>query len=219
MAEFHRFDELPRELRDQIWDLTIRDEAPGVHFFTAHDLLSGLSHFTLPDKVDGSKQVKHRDKQGISDENSFVPCTLSAPRHRNGGPQKWNSYNLSAYLQDSGLWTACWESRLRMLRRYRPEQTSSQHLRTAEEIREFFTSTFDTNVTLRILGDHAQETQYITINPIVDLLCLQSPTMSAGAPFKEEDFGRMLRTQVGVYCFQICPKQKNTPRDRYHLGS
>jgi hypothetical protein len=37
MPQFHQFSDLPKELRDEIWDTAIRDDGPGVHFFSVYD--------------------------------------------------------------------------------------------------------------------------------------------------------------------------------------
>ncbi|KAF5666638.1 hypothetical protein FHETE_6137 [Fusarium heterosporum] len=92
MATFH---DLPKELRDRIWNLAIRDDYPGVHIFGSSD------------------QAKKGESR---------PMTSRGDRSRDSFEPLWSGYfqnlkndcsdeNISTYLIDGGLWTACKESR------------------------------------------------------------------------------------------------------------
>lgn len=168
MAEFHRFTLLPRELRDQIWDHALRHNTPGVHFFSTH-----APSRIDPAAVEDSMVVKPFEYQG---RPAATPhrgiLTLSAPRHRCDGERSWSSRNDSTYMVDSGMWTACRESRDRMLRHFKPQETSHYATFTHKEIRRLFTLTRKTSTTMKIQRDNG-ETQYITVNPSKDLVCFQ----------------------------------------------
>ncbi|KAJ4394767.1 hypothetical protein N0V93_003987 [Gnomoniopsis smithogilvyi] len=168
MAVFHYFSLLPKEVRDQIWDGAIRDETPSVHWLSIYQ-----SKEVDPATIDDSMTAKWSSTKrteflcGLN-----IDFYLSAPRYRDEGEQSWSRNNPSPYMEDSGMWTACHESRKRMLRRFNPKETSSNARLTHQQIRDLFTLTRKTTATLRIQRDNG-ETQYITLNPSKDLLCVQ----------------------------------------------
>ncbi|KAF5639522.1 uncharacterized protein FTJAE_4860 [Fusarium tjaetaba] len=91
MATLERFKELPRELRDQIWSLAIRDDHPGAHIFGQY--------------VTGSRRVRSQDGWYLDlAEPSWRRCFESSNQYR-------SDENISTYLIDGGLWAACHESR------------------------------------------------------------------------------------------------------------
>ncbi|KAI3398628.1 hypothetical protein diail_8813 [Diaporthe ilicicola] len=168
MARFHHFSGLPRELRDPIWDMAIRDGDPTVHFFTLYD------HFEDSDSVvDPAKKV-----HVISETCSpFFDVGFAAPRSRGSDQLSWTDGNISTYLSDSGLWTACKESRERMLKYFKPFETSPLFSKrkplncwTVYDIRDQLT----TSINMEYTRDSG-ERQYLTIRPITDLICLQRP--------------------------------------------
>ncbi len=99
---FGGFGKLPRELRDEIWDLAIRDDHPGAHFFSiSAGHFSPTVHWTV---------FGYNDTHGM---RQFARLLISAPRYSGitaAGPL-WTTNNPSTYVRDSGLWTACRESR------------------------------------------------------------------------------------------------------------
>ncbi|KAI1850141.1 hypothetical protein JX266_004520 [Neoarthrinium moseri] len=105
MAEFRLFPHLPMELRDMIWDMAIRPAKPSAHFFS----------FTVDD-IDR--------EHGTPVDEQFIklryplqgPCEslLGAPAPYQSREISWTEGNPSAYLLDSGLWTACKASRARL---------------------------------------------------------------------------------------------------------
>ncbi|KAF5237834.1 hypothetical protein FANTH_10548 [Fusarium anthophilum] len=104
MSEFKRFSELPRELRDQIWSMAIRDDRPGVHVFGLYDKTN--------DNVTEGRSLMRGD---------WPSDTWAAPswrRYFENLNDDCSDENISTYLIDGGLWTACHESRLIMERRY-----------------------------------------------------------------------------------------------------
>ncbi|KAF4997966.1 hypothetical protein FGRMN_3486 [Fusarium graminum] len=98
MSTFHQFPDLPRELRDMIWNFVIRDDRPGVHIFGQYD----PNKKNMPESRPlFSAHVKSK--------------TYSAPSWRNYFPApdlNVSDMDVSTYLIDGGLWTACKESRL-----------------------------------------------------------------------------------------------------------
>lgn len=171
MARFHPFKDLPKELRDRIWDTAIRDECPAVHFFTLYD-----AQADPPSVVQPSKKVH-------ATSASYVPefyLGLAAPRCRGSDQLSWTDGNISTYLTDSGLWTACHESRERMLRYFRPSETSPQvsklmpvDWRTVQEICNQPTA----SINMEFIRDNG-ERQYLTVRLSTDLLCLRLPENS-----------------------------------------
>ncbi|KAK1757091.1 hypothetical protein QBC47DRAFT_378394 [Echria macrotheca] len=116
LTAFHYFPLLPFELRELIWKFAVRPAVPGAHFFT----------------------VKHDQSRGFSSEfqalhpyrNGRQPWCLGAPRCLpktaeftrdllEATPPSWLHNNPSSYLIDSGLWSACRESRLVMEQAFR----------------------------------------------------------------------------------------------------
>ncbi|CCT72656.1 uncharacterized protein FFUJ_12541 [Fusarium fujikuroi IMI 58289] len=91
MTTFTRFIELPRELRDQIWSLAIRDDHPGAHIFGQY--------------VTGSHGFQ--SWRGLS----FDVAAPSWGRYFESLDENRSDENISTYLIDGGLWTACHESR------------------------------------------------------------------------------------------------------------
>ncbi|VTT64960.1 unnamed protein product [Fusarium fujikuroi] len=91
MTTFTRFIELPRELRDQIWSLAIRDDHPGAHIFGQY--------------VTGSHGFQ--SWRGLS----FDVAAPSWGRFFESLDENRSDENISTYLIDGGLWTACHESR------------------------------------------------------------------------------------------------------------
>ncbi|KAK1984666.1 hypothetical protein LZ30DRAFT_747707 [Colletotrichum cereale] len=107
-GEFHLFPLLPGELRDLIWDHSVRP--PGVRgvqyfsIFTAEEVPESFSHHVFP--------PLYKHQRGV----------IGAPMPENPGlPPSW-SHNRSTYTIDGGLWTACKESRVAMHRRYENER-------------------------------------------------------------------------------------------------
>ncbi|SCV38833.1 uncharacterized protein FFB14_07021 [Fusarium fujikuroi] len=83
--------QLPRELRDQIWSLAIRDDHPGAHIFGQY--------------VTGSHSFQ--SWRGLS----FDVAAPSWGRYFESLDEDRSDENISTYLIDGGLWTACHESR------------------------------------------------------------------------------------------------------------
>ncbi|PNP74233.1 hypothetical protein FNYG_12282 [Fusarium nygamai] len=156
MAEFKRFSELPRELRDQIWSMAIRDDRPGVHIFGQYD-----------------KTKRYRSGSRFLRSGDVVSGTWAAPswrRYFENLNEDRSDENISTYLIDGGLWTACRESRLIMEKRFEQskrkryyEHTDREYDRTKEVFKKATTGCFD-----------GTPLHLMTVFPHRDLFVLQS---------------------------------------------
>jgi hypothetical protein len=172
MAQFQRFLDLPKELRDQIWDMAIRNNDPAVHFFTIYSNLG--DHESV---VDPAKKVHAtQDPYVLGFDVGFA-----APRCRASGQLSWTDGNISTYLIDSGLWTACYESRDRMLRHFRPSETSPQasstHMPLTREAVRQICKKPTASINMNFIRDNG-ERQCLTVRPSTDLILLQLPENS-----------------------------------------
>lgn len=104
---FYRFQDLPKELRDMVWEFAILPDIPGVHIFSVGEV-SGLGDWN------SIRLEFHNYKKYQDDIRSTFCCGLTAPRCLPKGiefsraahaaiPASWTSNNPSMYLVDSGL--------------------------------------------------------------------------------------------------------------------
>lgn len=105
---FTCFGDLPKELRDCIWELAIQNDKdePEIHFFSVSD--------------EPQRYVNDREGTRTITEWMDAYSYAKAPMWKSGrGYHKaWDSRkNPSGYLLDSGLWLACVESRDAVARR------------------------------------------------------------------------------------------------------
>ncbi|ENH75466.1 hypothetical protein FOC1_g10005438 [Fusarium oxysporum f. sp. cubense race 1] len=155
MASFRRFAELPKELQDRIWSLAIRDDHPGVHIFGRYD-----------------ESKKNTSESRFLRYDDTMSRTWAAPSWRryfenlNGDR---SDENISTYLIDGGLWTACRASRLIMERRFEQskrkpyEDTYPRYDRTDQAFKKATTGCFD-----------GTPLHPVTVFPHRDLFVLQS---------------------------------------------
>jgi len=107
--EFNLFPFLALELREMIWEHAVRPAVPGAHVFpvlrrpdpSTQDALTKSQQLAAPRFV----------RNGMESRSTASTLTNAAV-----SPFSWPLDNPSAYLIDSGLWTACKESR-RVLKR------------------------------------------------------------------------------------------------------
>ncbi|KAG6362768.1 hypothetical protein INS49_007862 [Diaporthe citri] len=119
--------------------------------------------------LDDVVRVETRIHATSSWNDPFYRVGLAAPQGRGSSEHSWTDGNVSAYMTDSGLWTACWESRKRMLWHFRSTATSSPPVTDpAHGIPHPCTAP----VTMPFRRDNG-EREYLTIRPSEDLLCLQ----------------------------------------------
>ncbi|KAI8723845.1 2EXR domain-containing protein [Fusarium sp. LHS14.1] len=157
---FHPFPSLPTELRLAIWKLALRSEGstrPGAHFF-------GI--LVLHQDEDADSLISHSllRRGWIYDPHSRLigpRFTAVSTEDRSVGikqvPASWTVNNPSTYLIDSGLWLACWESRL----------TSANGTFSSYPYKLPMPSQSDAQVSL----DHPD--RFIVVYPDKDLFCFQ----------------------------------------------
>lgn len=158
MSQFNLFSKLPAELRVMIWDFAIRDNSPAAHFF-CHGAFD--RNFTV--------DPERRFPAPSGRNGRTWRFGLSAPQNSPNNEYSWVDGNPSAYMIDSGLWTACRESRERMIRHFHPNKASSPVMGPLD--RQWCLES-DAPVTLPFRRDNG-ERQELTIRPSEDLLCLQ----------------------------------------------
>ncbi|KAI1136923.1 hypothetical protein F5Y05DRAFT_389487 [Hypoxylon sp. FL0543] len=161
---FPKFGELPKELRDMIWDRVIRDARPGAHFL-----------FTTPGwSVSRSNKVQNECKLFGQQLRIF---RFSAPSHYLAptAAAPWITHNPSTYTIDSGLWTACHESLDAMQRWY---YRSHNHLDPQNSLGHAVCSLAGRSgvCTTRNSQDR-EEKQYFTVLA-QDLVCFQMPELA-----------------------------------------
>lgn len=159
MASFKRFPDLPQKLQNQVWDFAIRDDEPSAH------ILSVYHNSYDQEIIDPSTVIRPGGKR--PEEISFVrgfDLVLAAPLRGDTGQHSWSLGNHSAYMEDSGLWTACHDSRDRMLRRFGREDHCPQAAGAGRH------GSAGPSVTMEFSSDSG-ERQYLTICPSADLLC------------------------------------------------
>jgi len=111
---FHHFSLLPFELREQIWKFSVRPAIPGVHVFGMYPRPSAGGGLAA------SFQAFHplalsclAAPRCLPKASAFTPESLTAE------PRSWLRNNPSTYLIDSGLWSACKESRRVIMQAFR----------------------------------------------------------------------------------------------------
>ncbi|KAF5244799.1 hypothetical protein FANTH_7623 [Fusarium anthophilum] len=123
---FHLFSQLPLELREHIWKMAMRPDKPGVQIFRVYDPESD-SPGHAKDIMGLSVSDPSQRRRGLP---PYPPC---APRL---ALPLWNKYpesvddtsdqNISTYLSDGSLLTACQESRSMMKRMFGTNKASRE---------------------------------------------------------------------------------------------
>lgn len=94
---FPRFPNFPVEVRTAIWEMAVRSDEPGVHFFT----IGNGPRPPRPGEPESDSASKVRD-----------PVLLGPPALAPNTDKSWvNGNPTSAYVFDAGMWTACRHSR------------------------------------------------------------------------------------------------------------
>ncbi|KAF5724821.1 hypothetical protein FMUND_377 [Fusarium mundagurra] len=99
MASFRRFANLPKELRDTIWDYASQRNLAGVQIFELR---------TAEPKQDGENSDTTTSGNGLPRQQLAPPLRSKCFPALDGSP---GTSNVSRYMADIGLWTACKESR------------------------------------------------------------------------------------------------------------
>ncbi|KAL7800276.1 hypothetical protein V8C37DRAFT_364721 [Trichoderma ceciliae] len=119
-STFHRFGDLPQELRIEIWKHVVRRRCPAVSMFSLHGdpslLAFSKSSGKFFDLAAGPPRCAPKPvKYGwlFTTEETVAPS--------------WDAHNPSLYLIDSGLWNACRESHALIRRLYGVDVWESIH--------------------------------------------------------------------------------------------
>ena len=156
---FTCFGQLPKEIRERIWDLAIqnRNAEPEAHFFS----ISYEKQKLLWD----TKQ----DRTSLVWSESTTLVTAPTWKTCLGVHRSWDSLeNPSAYLLDSGLWNACIESRDVVAARWdRIHRCDSECRYTCARYDRY-------QVTTLIIGEGASR-RWLTVRPQLDLIVYQLP--------------------------------------------
>lgn len=149
---FHRFSYLPRELRDEIWRFAIRTTRPGVHIFRVDDQSKTSDSTSLASFFAGGYLTEPSRDQYFHNPNT--DC---------------GDRNVSTYLIDGGLWTACKESRLQMEKRF--QSSEIDYLRRQQSGRVVFQLWLMPETGYFTSSGGAR--RYFTVLPCRDLFVLQ----------------------------------------------
>lgn len=165
-----------------IWEQAVRSEKPGVHFFTVHDAYKDTHLVESPWSVKRSTDSSNDGIPGPSfPETKFVPESaigFAAPRCSPDGNHSWTQGNPSTYMEDSALWTICYDSRRYMLQRFRPAETSRRIVREqASETHQQVSASGVATVTAALQRESG-ERQYFTIQLMKDLIVIQNSPSS-----------------------------------------
>ncbi|OAA79622.1 hypothetical protein LEL_03108 [Akanthomyces lecanii RCEF 1005] len=133
---FHLFPLLPAELRVLIWKFAVRDDnrTRGINFLDFYRLEHFVSEPPNPTQYEPRGRVKTVAEAELLLHNQAVPCGT------NTTTTLGSLCNRSTHFIDSGLWSACFESREVMLRRFPrvhpPQSISSLQLHSTLTLRD-----------------------------------------------------------------------------------
>ncbi|KAI1408228.1 hypothetical protein F5Y13DRAFT_172891 [Hypoxylon sp. FL1857] len=203
-STFHPFPRLPKELRDQIWDMAIRPDRPGAHFFST---VYGSNR--KEETVDNHFMVIKTPLPYKVNSNFRIAAPGFPPLSRT--TLSWVANNPSMYLFDSGLWSACKESRSRMMWRVKPELWTRGAL--GEQFKGWPLHMFPDELIRDMPATgyfHAGEgVRYFTVFPHQDLICIQPPEpkpfslgrcfdVTSSAPFMSNYWGFTGRKNIAI---------------------
>ncbi|KAF5716590.1 hypothetical protein FGLOB1_2512 [Fusarium globosum] len=152
LSSFHYFGSLPPELQAHIWKLSVRPTKPGVQVFS-------LSKSSIPDLSNrGGTAVAYLS----APKWAFGP-TSNCPRSLRDISASWTRNNPSTYLFDSGLWSACLNSRKIM----RDNLHEAEFLVVRTRANHLGDTWLDTS------GAYASRHRTIVVSPREDLFILQ----------------------------------------------
>ncbi|KAH7195973.1 hypothetical protein DER44DRAFT_814623 [Fusarium oxysporum] len=108
-TEFSLFSALLTELREEIWNLAIRPKRSGVHIFRVYSTY--MDHETSPEEV---IHFSANEASFYGHERFELSLAVPLPHKSLDGANKDGARMTSSYMIDTGLWTACHESRSMM---------------------------------------------------------------------------------------------------------
>lgn len=110
-TEFSLFSSLPTELREEIWNLAIRPKYLGVHIFRVYN--TNLDHETPPQEV-----IHFSRNKCCRRERHELDLAVPLAGKELEGANDPSAKSMSAYMIDTGLWTACHESRVMVIKAF-----------------------------------------------------------------------------------------------------
>lgn len=162
MSTFHQFSDLPRELRDMIWSFAIRDDNPGVHIF-------GSLYLKKNNRTESRRLMSCGKK-------SWAYAALPWRHYFDSLDENRSDENVSTYLIDGGLWTACKESRLIMEKHFRQSEWPK-----AQKCDEYYGGLTKENFKIPATGYfQGGELHCLTVFPHRDLFVLQLDDIAKG---------------------------------------
>lgn len=151
--------------------MAIRNDKPAVHFFTMYHIKGDSDSV-----IDPTKKIHiTRDPELLERLYNQDHIGLAAPRAGGKGRPSWIDGNISTYLEDSGLWTACYESRERMLRHFRSceiDPQASRRVKLGRKTTRHHGYRPLASLNMEFTRDNG-ERQYLTVRPSTDLICLR----------------------------------------------
>ncbi|KAL7954136.1 hypothetical protein V8C34DRAFT_295109 [Trichoderma compactum] len=176
-SDFHKFVNLPTELRLKIWKHVLQPISPSrprAHFFSVTN---------YEEDGDALKKLRVQCHLGSDCEiNHGCTYCLAAPKF--GDSHSWTNNNPSAYLWDYGMWNACHESREVI------EEHSQMKYWTAK-LRQGRSSIFDnqpSDACVPFIYPHSDGNCCFAIHPNRDLVCLQPVNANTVGLYRENPF-------------------------------
>ncbi|KAF5988546.1 hypothetical protein FBULB1_1422 [Fusarium bulbicola] len=160
LNSFHYFGRLPPELQAHIWKLSVRPAKPGVHVFS----LNSGSNENLSTRG-GNTVASPAPPSYLSAPKWAFDPTSNRPRNLRDTTASWTQNNPSTYLLDSGLWSACSQSR--NIIRDKLDETKFLVVRTRANHQDANDTRLDT------LGAYTSQRRSIVVSPKDDLFILQ----------------------------------------------
>ncbi|WZH49655.1 2EXR domain-containing protein [Fusarium acuminatum] len=183
MSTFLKFPDLPKELRDMIWSFVIRDDNPGVHIFGYFD--------------DKKKDMTESRRLISCGQKSWTYAALPWRHYFDSLDENRSDENVSTYLIDGGLWTACKESRLIMEKHFRQSEWPK-----AQECDQYYGGLTKENFKMPATGYfQGGELHCLTVFPHRDLFVLQMDDIARGGWWTSglnSPLGKNLRGCQGV---------------------
>ncbi|KAK4442580.1 hypothetical protein QBC34DRAFT_387173 [Podospora aff. communis PSN243] len=220
ITKFPQFGQLPRELRDMIWDFAIRPKGKrGAHTFTLINLPSTTT-----------KQRNEWSQYCALAQNPIPGHTLAAPSlpegwqapggYRREPQPSWHRANSSTYLVDSGLWVAYKESREAMLKRFRGTELYESRRPVLPNPQQTEVEIIDSRAWTVAFSDK-EKPQYFTLYPMSDLFIVLDFSFSWTSWSVFDLFEQMPLFQqtsgtfMGHIAFELGPYSKNKVEDYF----
>ncbi|KAH8738169.1 hypothetical protein BGZ61DRAFT_281511, partial [Ilyonectria robusta] len=166
---FHRFSELPLELREEIWKLTIRPNRPGVHAFSIYS--SKEDEDAIDEMNDARIPAAYYPDLRLAAPQLALRSIDNPSSKRKDTTASWTVNNPSTYLIDGGLWTACKESRLIMERHFCTQEWNAIRNHSFQSFRD--AQRQESVPAMGCFNEKDAGDHYFTVFPNQDLFFLQ----------------------------------------------